>query len=462
MNSDSPHDGTGKTDGSASSPAAAAQPTEPVLWRSTAGTPKRAKTGGPGEFLRVLSRARKNTALYGAEHPFILETFTILHEILQKMLTNRLYIRILIHEDTFFLDDTVLLEDSLQLQPLLKAFDDREIGAIQIDAGVEPQELSHLIDVLNLDPRELLRLGGPEAVLEERSAPHIKLGALSSTEMSMGSAGAGLEGGGLDVGAGLDAQAGREEKGSKSIGHKKIDPNDAYRAALRVRDELSYQASTNEGLSLQKADVIVKSFIDIIAEDSTAFPGIVIMKTHDEDTYHHSVIVCILSLLIGSRLKLSRELLSILGLAALLHDIGKVRIPQAVLTKPGKLTPEELDTIRHHTVYGAHALRDLPGLARLGMVVAFEHHANYNLSGYPRIAMKQTPHLLTRIVQVADVYDAMTSTRRAYRRALLHEEALKVISNGAGTLYDPVVVKTFLQVQADLSRINSGRRSGAT
>ncbi len=464
MNSDSPHDGNGTTDGPASSPAGAAQSTGPVLWRSTAGVPKRAKSGGPGEFLRVLSRARKNTALYGAEHPFIVETFTILHEILQKMLTNRLYIRILIHEDTFFVDDTVLLEDSLQLQPLLKAFDDREISAIQIDAGVEPLELSHLIDVLNLDPKELLRLGGLEAVLKERSVPHIQLGTLNSTEMSMGSAGAGLEGGGLDVGAGLDAQAGREEHGSQSTAFQKIakvDPNDAYRAALRVRDELAYQASTNEGLSLKKADVIVKSFIDIIAEDSTALPGIVILKTHDEDTYHHSVIVCILSLLIGTRLKLSRELLSILGLAALLHDIGKVRIPQAVLTKSGKLTPEELDAIRRHTVYGAQALRDLPGLARLGMVVAFEHHANYNLSGYPRIAMKRTPHLLTRIVQVADVYDAMTSTRRAYRRALLREEALKVISNGAGTLYDPVVVKTFLQVQADLSRPNSGRKSGA-
>jgi putative nucleotidyltransferase with HDIG domain len=380
------------------------------------------------------------------------------------MLTNRLYIRILIHEDTFFVDDMVLLDDSLQLQPLIKAFDDREIAAIQIDAGVEPQELSHLIDVVNLDPKELQRLGGPAAVLEERSVPHIHLGALSSAEMSMGSAGVGLKGGGLDVGAGLDAQAGREEKGSQSTVYQKIakiDPNDAYRAALRVRDELSYQASTDEVLSLQKADVIVKSFIDIIAEDNTALPGIVIMKTHDEDTYHHSVIVCILSLLIGSRLKLSRELLSILGLAALLHDIGKVRIPQALLTKTGKLTPEELDTIRRHTVYGAHALRELPGLARLSMVVAFEHHANYNLSGYPRIATKRIPNLLTRIVQVADVYDAMTSTRRAYRRALLRDEALKVISKGAGTLFDPVVVKSFLQVQADLARKNAGQRSGA-
>lgn len=240
-----------------------------------------------------------------------------------------------------------------------------------------------------------------------------------------------------------------------------IDPADAYRAGLRLRDELAFQAYRDQPLKLQKANIIVNSFIEIIEEDSTALPGIALVKKHDENTYHHSVHVCILSLLIGSRLKLSRELLTTLGLAALLHDIGKVRIPSNVLTKPGRLTPEELDTIRRHPVHGAHALRELPGLAKLAMAVAFEHHANYNLSGYPRITTKRTPHLLTRIVQVADVFDAMTSTRRAYRQSLLREEALKVIANGAGTLYDPIVVKTFLQVYADLTRSGPNHRSGA-
>jgi len=264
--------------------------------------------------------------------------------------------------------------------------------------------------------------------------------------------------GGLSMEAGLDPLPGRgpgegEDERHRQFqgGRAKADPQDAYRAGLRVQDEMTYQASIGMPLNLRKARAVVNSFIDIIAEDNIALPVVAMLKNYDEDTYHHSLNVSVLSLMIGERLQLSRELLMTLGLAALLHDIGKVRIPQELLNKPGKLTPDEMALIRRHPIYGAHALRDLPGLARLAMVVAFEHHANYNLSGYPPLAAKDLPHLLTRIVQIADVFDAMTSTRRLYRRPLMRVEALQVIFEGAGTLFDPVVAKMALRVLTDLS-----------
>src|SRR5207302_4388702 len=140
-----------------------------------------------------------------------------------------------------------------------------------------------------------------------------------------------------------------------------------------------------------------------------------------------------------------------------LHDIGKVRVDRAVITKPAKLTHEEEEIVRRHTVHGAHALRDLSGILRLALVVAFEHHANYNLSGYPRITAKEVPHLLTRIVQVADVFDAVTSSRRSYRRSRRPEQALQAILDGAGTEFDPVVAKFSVKVLAGLFRELSRR-----
>src|SRR5207302_7910995 len=144
-----------------------------------------------------------------------------------------------------------------------------------------------------------------------------------------------------------------------------------------------------------------------------------------------------------------------------LHDIGKVRVDRAVITKPAKLTHEEEEIVRRHTVHGAHALRDLSGILRLALVVAFEHHANYNLSGYPRITAKEVPHLLTRIVQVADVFDAVTSSRRAYRRSRRPEEALQAILEGAGTEFDPVVAKLSVKVLAGLFRVLRRRTAEA-
>jgi putative nucleotidyltransferase with HDIG domain len=405
-------------------PPQAKRPDDHILWRVDAGRAKRSGADSPGEILRLLSRAWRNAALYGAGHRVVLNTMNELHEFLREPLSSRPSIRLFIHADTFFLENRVLLEESLRLYSLLGALKDRQISAIQLDAGVEPGELQHLIHVLNLHAQEVQRLGGADAYLKTYGVQHITVGA--------------AVGAGPGMRAGAEGEAGPEER--KEV---KVDPQDAYRAGLRVMDELTYQASANIPLNLGKARVIINYFIDLIHDQSAAMLGIAALKNYDEDTYHHSVNVCMLSLMIGSQLNMDRSLLIPLGLAGLLHDIGKVRVPREIIAKPGTLTPDEEKIVRRHTLYGAHILRELPGPARIAMVVAYEHHANYDLSGYPRITAKEAPYLLTRIVWVADCFDAMTSTRRVYRRPKRPEEALKEILDGAGTLYDPVMAKLF-------------------
>lgn len=426
-----------------------------VLWRDEAGGRKRPRRDQPGEVLRLLSRAKRNATLYDSEHPVVLEAMRDLHQFLQESLSGHPSIKIFIHEDTFFVGNKVLLEDSLQLYSLLMALKERQITAVQLDAGVEPWELEHLIGVLNLRTDEVRRLGGPRACLEGHGVQRITVGSAvdAGPRISHGTE--------EKAGPGEDVQGGDSRSPARPATTMKVDPQDAYRAGLRVVDELTYQASTNFPLNLWKARKVVNYFIDILAEDSAVLLGIAALKNYDEDTYHHSVQVSMLSLLIGSQLNLDRPLLLALGLAGLLHDIGKIRIPQELLASPGKLSPEEEVIVRRHTVYGARILRELPGLLRLAMVVAFEHHANYNLSGYPQITAKAVPHLLTRIVQVADIFDATTSSRRAYRRPKRLGEALKVILDGAGTIFDPVLAKLSVRVLADLSR-DAGRPNSSS
>ena len=394
-----------------SAPAPTTGPTSRVLWSHTPGG-KRARARRPGEILSAISRTRRTAALFGIDHPIVMETVVEAHEVIAQLLATRLSLRFSIYEDAFFVENRVLLEESLQLYPLLVEMREREIGTIELHAGLEAVELRSLVEVLSLIPPDLRHRGGPATALEKLGVRHISVG---------------------------PAGPPREEL------NLKVDPREAYRAGLQVMDELGFQASRDVPLDLRKARLVLNSLMDIVAQDKVALLGVSALKSYDEDTAHHSVNVSILSLVMGAQLELSRIAMTTLGLASLLHDIGKVRVPRDILTKAGKLTVEEMDIVRRHTLYGANILRNLPGLARLAMVVAFEHHANYDLTGYPAIAAKNGLHLLTRIVQVADFFDAATSSRRVYHRAMLSNEAMTFILDRAGKIFDPVVAKVFVQ-----------------
>ncbi len=369
----------------------------------------------PGDLLRGLARARRTFPLYGGEHPVTMQTIDEVHRLIGRLTVGRPSLRIFIHDDTFYMAKTALLEESLRFSNLVADLRDRDIGFIELQPDLEPWELRAFVEMLNVRPPELANLGGAAAELKKRGVRHIVVGPAPP----------------------LLAEEQAELR---------VDPRDVYRAGLRVADDLYYQASRDLPLDLKKASTVVNSLIDVMTVDKVALLGMAALKNYDEDTCHHSVNVSILSLMVGLHLQLGRPLVIALGVAAMLHDIGKVRVPQEILTKNGGLTRDEQEVVRRHTLYGAHILRNVPGLARLSMVVAFEHHANYNLSGYPQITAKQVPHLLTRLVQVADFFDASTSSRRIYQRPMLPSDAMKFIMNGAGKVFDPLMARVFVQV----------------
>jgi putative nucleotidyltransferase with HDIG domain len=287
--------------------------------------------------------------------------------------------------------------------------------SVQFHRGLRAQELKAFAEMLNRRADDVRASGGATAYLAERGVSHIVVS---------------------------DVQANPVTARGATV---RVDAGDAYRAGLRVMDDLYVQASTDSTLSLRRARVVVDSLVDVLTKDRTTLMQAALIKNYDPSTAHHSVNVGILSLFMASRLQFERELTATLGLAALLHDIGKVRVPLEILNKTGALTDEERAIMQQHPVTGAHMLRGLGGLARLAMVVAFEHHANYDLSGYPRITTKPGQHQLARLVQIADVFDAATSARRLYRRPQAPYEAMRFLADGAGRFYDPALVRVFVQ-----------------
>jgi HD-GYP domain-containing protein (c-di-GMP phosphodiesterase class II) len=163
----------------------------------------------------------------------------------------------------------------------------------------------------------------------------------------------------------------------------------------------------------------------------------------DRYTRAHSEEVTRLALLLGAELGLSPETLRSVRLAGLLHDVGKIGVPDRILKKPGRLTPEEIDIMNGHPALGEAIVAGLPDLAEIRTGVR-SHHERWDGRGYPDGLSGEAIPLLGRLLSIPDCYSAMT-TDRPYRAALSHEAALLEIQRGAGTQFDPKMSAAFLR-----------------
>ena len=188
----------------------------------------------------------------------------------------------------------------------------------------------------------------------------------------------------------------------------------------------------------------VVKIIDSILDNEDAAVNLLNIKNFDDYTYTHSVNVSTISLLIASKLKLTREEFVELGVGAMLHDLGKVKVPLAVLNKPDRLDNDEFEIMKKHPIFTYQILKGNETISDISKYIAAEHHEKYDGTGYPRGLKKNGINFFARIVSIADVYDALT-TDRIYRKAMKPYDAMKIIVSGSGTHFDPEMVRVFLK-----------------
>ncbi|MBE9541778.1 MAG: HD-GYP domain-containing protein [Proteobacteria bacterium] len=234
-----------------------------------------------------------------------------------------------------------------------------------------------------------------------------------------------------------------EEKELDSKGQAKR----LYSQTLNVASEAMEDAKMGKTLKLKKAKRAVQGMVDQLLTTETNLLGLTTIRCHDEYTFNHSVNVCILSLAIGQRIGLSRDILCQLGIAALFHDLGKADVPLEILNKPSSFDKEEWEIMQKHPVFGVRKLMQLKGLDALNARVvtgAFEHHLNYDLSGYPKVAYGRPISLFGSIISIADCYDGLTSSRVYSRTPHTPDEAINFMMARSGKAYDPVLMKLFV------------------
>jgi hypothetical protein len=218
-----------------------------------------------------------------------------------------------------------------------------------------------------------------------------------------------------------------------------LDLNAEVDAIRWVHDEVN----DREEIPLLEAESIVRSLSVAMHGDSQMLLPLLQLKEFDQYTTTHALNVSVLSMGLAEFMGLSPREVRAYGVAGMLHDLGKVRVPKDILTKPGKLTPEEWSLMRSHTVEGARLILQSDQKLDVAALVAFEHHIMINGGGYPDRHFRCDCHKASTLVHVCDVYDALR-TKRPYRDAWEPAATLAYIERGVGTEFDADVATAFI------------------
>jgi len=192
------------------------------------------------------------------------------------------------------------------------------------------------------------------------------------------------------------------------------------------------------------AKEVVNTLVDSIMANESALVWLTMLKHRDEYTSQHSINVCIMSLLFGRHLGLAEHELRELGHGALLHDIGKMKVPLEILNKTTKLTPEEAEVLKQHAVYGYEMLKGNPQISEVSLDIIRSHHERVDGSGYPRGLVGDEIARYAMIVSVVDVYDAITS-ERVYHMGISPHEALNLMYGWSPSSFMRDLIESFIQ-----------------
>jgi putative nucleotidyltransferase with HDIG domain len=298
---------------------------------------------------------------------------------------------------------------------MISEFEEREIGSVAIEPGLTPEELTRFILFLVKSSAQgedkFDRIAGE---FEAADFPHITIGPISSTDQPE---------------------------------NKYKDAVNMFLLGIYHLEEIFERSREVTNFNLTRR--WIQSMFNHIVHNESFVYGLVNIKNYDEYTLNHSVNVCLLSLALGRRLGLSRHDLAELGIAAFLHDMGKPDIPSQILEKPTVLDEEERAIVEQHSALGAERLVELAsirGLPDRAIQVALEHHVRNDMGGYPRYFRKKNISLFSKIVKIADYYDALT-TKRVFRdKIYTKKEALILMLEKGEQEFDPLLLKAFVSL----------------
>ena len=211
---------------------------------------------------------------------------------------------------------------------------------------------------------------------------------------------------------------------------------------------MQQEVQLHGAIPLLEAEAVVRSLAVAMHGDRRMVFPLLQLKEFDQYTTTHSLNVAVLAMGLAEKVGCNKKEIRAFGVAGLLHDVGKIRIPIGVLTKPGALTEEERRMFKHHPADGARLILESDEALEVAAVVAYEHHMMLDGGGYPTPYYARPTALASRLVHVCDVFDALR-TRRPYRDAWEAETVLRYLQERAGSEFDPSLVQPFVEMMRE-------------
>jgi len=374
----------------------------------------------------------KNATVYPAAHPFLLASADQLLARIQELFLARKDVAFyLVAGELFFESHSVPIDQSLAV--LMEQFTSRDVGGIVFKPGIDRDELVRFASVMNNDIAFFEQQGGIKKVIEKERISHIELHQVLLVDKKFG----------------------------KAVKEAKKRAGEVFMDAIDTVQEIVHSVHLEKAINMRKVSSVVHSMVDEILDNRDALMGLTSIRMYDEYTFAHSVNVSVLSIAQGTFLSFDKPQIAALGVAGMLHDIGKVRVPLDIINKPDKLTEEEWELVKRHPVEGALILANVQAMTKLAMVAAFEHHQHGDVRGYPRIDDVIQQHPFSQIVALSDAYDAIVAARVYYRVPTPPDQAIRILLQKRGTAFNPVLVKAFVNMVGifpvgTLVRLDSG------
>jgi len=385
----------------------------------SASTPAPSTTPGPSldpvNVLKAFASLRRLLGTYPSGHPMIAQKLHELDDLVRLHLRRGPALEIDVIDGDVRLDGVSFGGDRQANAQAVRELSDLGIDSIHIREGVEIEELRATAEFL-WQFKDTASGDSLESQLARRGVHHISLARLVR----------------------LDTRWRSHQWPDAPTGP--LDP--AYAESLALAEQTFDTVASGRKLDAMTVRGLVELLIYRVARSNAALGQILAVKQYENLTYCHSVNVSMLSLLIGKQIGLDDGAIASLVEAALLHDIGKTKIPLDVVKKPGALEKRERKMMEAHTTFGAEILVQTEGLRPMTPIVALEHHRSVKGTGYPDLG-DAIPHIMSQIVSVADIYEAITGAR-TYQAPTLPERACLVLARLAGEKLNSAIVKAFV------------------
>jgi hypothetical protein len=392
---------------------------------------RQAKAAQARAILQHFSAALKTARFYPPEHPSFIEAVKLLHHsVLTSLITPAPLVFNRVGREIYF-GGFALVDNNLAQKQMVNELTDQQIFRLTFTPGITLEELTSLIFHLGRetgkgDSARLLKDSG-----WRESLPHIAVG------FGQPVIGEGQEGGGVAP-AGGDAQKKVEQEKLRQAGQ-------IYEEGLQRLNHFLSGVQWRRDLELGSVSEYARIMVGNTSVDEKPLMAQTIHRPVGWDSSQHALNVSILSISLGKFLNFSQEQLTLLGEAALIHDIGTITLSPEILQKQGQLSAQERELFQSHPVEGAALLSGVDGINGITLAVALEHHLRQDGTGYPFLPDPAASHLFSRMVAICDFYDASVHLSQRNEQ-IIPAKALAYMWQKRGNWFDTVLLKAFIQV----------------